>query len=74
MGPSTDSESTWATVSDARTKGLARRPPRGSGQPQTPGVAARPPNGQGVAAQPPPSVRGWPRKAWGGHRATPRWI
>jgi hypothetical protein len=44
------------TVSDARIEGLARRPPPGSGQPQTPGVAAQPSHGPGVAAQ----SLGWP--------------
>jgi hypothetical protein len=57
------------TVSDARTERLARRPPPGSSQPQTLGVAVRPPHGPGVAARPPPSGRGWLRRAWGGHRA-----
>jgi hypothetical protein len=66
--------SSYGLTSTRPTERLARRPPPSLGQPKTSGVAARPPHGLGVAVQPPPSGRGWPHRAWGGHRASPRWI
>jgi hypothetical protein len=53
------STSTLSTVSGAWTEGLARRPPPGSGQPQTPRVAGGCCRSRGPA---------WPRGAVAGRR------